>query len=185
MLCSNTITYHDGSWCCQSKCTWACYNKYRYCMGQSSFQCCSPNHPTCQYNTCNHDDRWYEDTGNTICNPCDRCLGIRCLPHKFNDSGKAGILSNFLCFYNNMTGCIERRCHNSIANLLINRYGFSSQSRLIKPCTTLYNHTISRYGFPSPDNKQIIYHQFIRINYHFLPIPQHNCRFWNKRNQLL
>ena len=124
MFCSNTISDHNSSWRCQSKRTWTCYNKYCYSMCQSIFQWCSRNQPSSQDNSGNEDNGWYEDTGNTICDPCDRCLGIRCLCHKFNNSGKSGIFADFLCLYNNMTGSVDRGCHHRIACLFINRYGF-------------------------------------------------------------
>ena len=85
VLCTHSVTYHNGNRCRKSQCTRAADNEY----GNTSCQCES-NTLTCDqpYDNCNHcnrNNRRHKYPGYTVCNLCDRCFGCRRITDHLND----------------------------------------------------------------------------------------------------
>ena len=85
MLCTHTISNHDGNRSCKSKCTRTADNQNgnRSCKRisyRSSYE-----HPDHKCHDCNADNDWYKYAGYFICDLRNRRFRCRCITYHMND----------------------------------------------------------------------------------------------------
>ena len=155
MLCTHTISNHDGNRSCKSKCTRTADNQNgnRSCK-RISYRS-SYKHPNYKCHDCNADNDRYKYTGHFICDLRNRRFRCRCITDHMNDLRQRRILADTGCLTEQISGLIECRSRYWIARILVNRDTLSGQCGFIDCTVSFLNKSIHRNILTRTDCKQI------------------------------
>ena len=103
---------------------------------------------------CNSDNSRYENTGNTVCDFCNRSFGGCSITDHFDDLGEGGVFANAGSFTFDETRLVDCGCKDKISGSFVNRDTLTCKAdsltalepSIITPSTGMF-HQANNKGF--------------------------------------
>ncbi len=125
---------------------------------------------------CNGNNCWYENTGYTVGNLCNRSLGGSCVADHFNDLGEGGVLAYAGCLAFDETGLVYSSSGNKIAGRFVHRDALSCKGGLVDCAGTFQDHAVYWNVFTRADNEDIAFYHLVNGNGGFCAVTDdHGC----------
>ena len=177
---THSVSNHNGNRSGKTKGAWAAddQNGNSSCQGVASLM--TGKQPDNSSYNCNGDNSRYENTGNTVCDFCNRSFGGCSITDHFDDLGEGGVFANAGSFTFDETRLVDCGCGDKISGSFVNRDTLTCKGRFVDCTGAFDNHTIHRDVFTRANNKGITFYNLVNGNGGFLAVSDDNGSLGSK-----